>query len=99
MQKKNKFLIFKPSKSAMQSGLMNTKKWCLSNCNIDEIYVSSKFGWIGSTNPEQQIKLFFDSMEDAENFAKKNSYDFEIIKPKKRKILKKSYSENFTRKN
>ena len=99
MQNKNKFLIFKPTKSAMQSGLSNTKKWCLSNSEIDENYVSSKFCWIGSTNPEKQIKLFFDSLEDAENFATKNKYKYEIIQPKKRKVLKKSYSKNFVRKN
>ncbi len=82
----------------MQSGLFNTKKWLLSNCEIDEIYVSSKFSWIGSTNPEKQVKLSFDTLEDAKNFAVKNEYDFEIIQPKKRKILKKSYSANFTKK-
>ena len=86
-----------PTKSAMQSGLSNTKKWCLSNSEIDENYVSSKFCWIGSTNPEKKIKLFFDSLEDAENFATKNKYKYEIIQPKKEKILKKSYSENFVR--
>ena len=95
----DKFLIFKPAKSSMQSGLNNTTKWCLSNCEMDENYVSSKFCWIGSTNPEKQMKLFFDSLESAESFAMKNNYDYEIIQPKKRKILKKSYSENFTRKN
>jgi len=83
----------------MQSGLSNTKKWCLSNSEIDESYISSKFCWIGSTNPEKQIKLFFDSLEDAKSFATRNKYDFKIIQPKKRKIVKKSYSENFIRKN
>ena len=57
--RKNKFLIFQPTKSAMQSGLKNSRKWCLSNNDINESFMSSKFCWIGSSNPERQIKLFF----------------------------------------
>ena len=55
--KKNKFLIFKPTKSAMQSGYNNSRKWCLANNDINESFISSKFCWNGSSNPEKQIKL------------------------------------------
>ncbi len=93
--KKNKFLIFKPSKSAMQSGLSNTKRWCLRNNEIDKTYMSSRFCWTGSSNPERQIKIFFDNLDNAIKFAEKNNYDYDIVKPNKRKIVKKSYAENF----
>ncbi len=96
--RKNKFLIFKPSKSAMQSGLNNSKKWCLCNIEMNESYISSKFCWNGSSNPEKQIKLFFDNLESAINFAKKNNYDYEVQKPNKRSQIKKSYAENFIKK-
>ena len=93
--KKNKFLIFKPTKSAMQSGYNNSRKWCLSNNDINESFISSKFCWNGSSNPEKQIKLFFDDLESAINFAKKNKYDYEVQMPNKRSLIKKSYAENF----
>ena len=96
--RKNKFLIFKPSKSAMQSGLNNSKKWCLCNTEMNESYMSSKFCWNGSSNPETQIKLFFDNLESAVSFAKKNNYDYEVQKPNKRSQIKKSYAENFIKK-
>ena len=96
--RKNKFLIFKPSKSAMQSGLNNSKKWCLCNIEMNESYISSKFCWNGSANPEKQIKLFFDNLESAISFAKKNNYDYEVQKPNKRSQIKKSYAENFIKK-
>jgi len=96
--KKNKFLIFKPSKSAMQSGYSNSRKWCLSNTEINESFISSKFCWNGSSNPEKQIKLFFDDLESAINFAKKNKYDYEVQMPNKRSLIKKSYAENFLKK-
>ncbi len=95
---KNNFLIFKPPKSAMQSGLNKTKKWCLCNNDINETFISSKFCWTGSSNPEKQIKLFFDDLESAINFAEKNNYKYEIQKPNKRNLIKKSYAENFTKK-
>ena len=56
--KRNNFLIFKPTKSAMTSGLYKTKKWCLSNNEMNETFINSKFCWTGSTNPEKQIKIF-----------------------------------------
>ena len=96
--KKFKFLIFQPTKSAMQSGLKNSRKWCISNNDINESYMSSKFCWNGSSNPEKQIKLFFDDLESAINFAKKNNYDYEVLMPNKRSLIKKSYAENFVKK-
>ena len=96
--KKNKFLIFKPSKSAMQSGLKNSKKWCLTNKDINESFISSKYCWNGSSNPEKQIKLFFDDLDSAVNFAKKNNYSFEVMKTNHKILIKKSYAENFIKK-
>ena len=95
---KNKFLLFKPTKSAMQSGYNNSRKWCLANNDINESFISSKFCWNGSSNPEKQIKLFFDDLESAINFAKKNKYDYEVQMPNKRSLIKKSYAENFLKK-
>ena len=42
-----------------------------------------------------ELKLEFTSKELAITYAKKNKIDFEIIEPKKRKIVKKSYADNF----
>ncbi len=94
-QNKKKFVIFKPAKSPMQSGVYNTKKWCLISKKVGETYINSKFCWTGISNPEDQIILHFESLEEAERFAKKNNYHYEIIRPIKRKMLKKSYAENF----
>ena len=98
MKDNDKFLIFKPAKSSMQSGLKNTNKWCLSNCEMNDSYISSKFCWNGSSNPEKRIKLFFKTLDEAKKFALKRDILFEIIVPTKRKILKKSYSQNFMKK-
>ena len=99
MKKNNKFIIFKPSKSAMQSGLYKPDKWCLLSSDINEFFKSAKFGWNGSTNPEKKIKLYFETLDEATRFAIKNNYNFQVIEPLKRKILKKSYAQNFIKKN
>jgi len=95
---KNKFTIFKPTKSSMQSGLSNTKKWCLSNNDVKQTYLSSKFCWTGTTNPDKEVKIFFKTQASAIRFAKKNNLDFDLKKPEERKILKKNYAENFIKK-
>ena len=82
----------------MQSGQSNTKKWCLSNIEIRETFINSRFCWTGSLNPEQQIKMYFKDLESAVSFAKKNNYEYEVQKPNNVNLIKKSYAENFTKK-
>ena len=96
---RNSFIIFKPAKSSMQSGLKNTKKWCFTNFSVNESYKSPKFGWDGSTNPEKKIELFFETLDEAKRFAQLNNYNYKVIEPLKRKIIKKSYAQNFIKKN
>ena len=93
------FVIYKPAKSSMQSGLLNTKKWCLTNSSVNESFKSPKFGWDGSTNPEKKIVLFFETLDEAKRFAQTNNYKYKVVEPLKRKIIKKSYAQNFIKKN
>lgn len=93
--KSDNFLIFQPSKSAMQSGIGKSEKWCLSNSAANESFINSVFCWTGSTNPEQNLTLFFNTLESAVRYAESKKLHFEIIETKKRKIIKKSYSKNF----
>ena len=52
-------------------------------------------GWESSSDTLSELKLEFSSKELAINFAKKKKIDFELIEPKKRKTVKKSYADNF----
>ena len=86
--------IFKPTKTAMQSGKRNTKNWLIEfdtlNTGIDPL-----MGWESSRDTMSEVKLEFSSNEEAINYAKKNNIDYYIVEPQKRKIIKKSYSDNF----
>ena len=52
-------------------------------------------GWETSTDTMSEVKLEFDSKELAIHFAKVNNIEYYIIEPQKRKIVKKSYADNF----
>ena len=88
--------IFKPSKTAMQSGLAKSDKWVIEYIT-DKPGVNPLMGWESSTDTLSELKLEFSSKEKAIGYAKKNKIEYEVIEEKKRKIIKKSYSDNFTR--
>ena len=92
----NKAKIYKPSKSAMQSGNKNSHKWVLEFLTNDT-GINPLMGWESSTDTLSEIKLEFSDMSLASEYAKKNRINYEIIEPKERKIVKKSYSDNFTK--
>ena len=78
----------------MQSGLGKTKKWILKYDN-ERNGINPLMGWESSTNTLTELKLEFSSKEEAIKFAKKNNINFELIEPEKKKIIKKSYADNF----
>ena len=78
----------------MQSGLAKTNKWILEFRTKDPTK-NPLMGWESSTDTLTEIKLEFSSKELAINYANKKRIDFELIEPKKRKIVKKSYADNF----
>ncbi|MBN8828296.1 MAG: ETC complex I subunit [Sphingobacteriia bacterium] len=88
--------IFKPTKTAMQSGLRNTKKWLVKFEHDGSRYVDSLMGWTGSKDMLQETTLTFPSKEAAENYVKKYYPDYEISYPHESKKVKKNYADNFT---
>ncbi len=88
--------IYIPNKSPMQSGLGKTDKWVLEFETKDPT-TNPLMGWESSSDTLSEIKMEFSTKESAVNYAKKMKIEYEIKEPKKRKITKKSYSENFIR--
>jgi hypothetical protein len=89
--------IYIPSKNPMQSGLGKTSKWILVYETKDPTN-NPLMGWESSSDTYTELKLEFSSKDLAINYAKKKKIDFEVIEPKKRKVIKKSYADNFLRK-
>ena len=61
-----------------------------SNNGIDPL-----MGWETSRDTMSEVKLEFVTREQAENYAKKNNIEYNIVEPQKRSIIKKSYTDNF----
>jgi NADH dehydrogenase (ubiquinone) Fe-S protein 4 len=90
--------IYKPSKTAMQSGERNTKKWILEFDTLNT-GINPLMGWETSKDTMSEVKLEFSTKDQAINYARSNNIDYYIIEPQKRKIIKKSYSDNFLKNN
>ena len=80
----------------MQSGLGKSNNWVLEFKTKDPTR-NPLMGWESSSDTYTELKLEFSSKELAINYAKKKKIDFELIEPKKRKVVKKSYADNFLR--
>jgi len=92
----NKAKIYKPTKTAMQSGIAKTKYWILEYI-VEKTGINPLMGWESSKNTLSELKLKFSNKDDAINYAKKNKIHYEVIEPKNKKVIKKSYADNFTK--
>ena len=80
----------------MQSGLKKYNKWIFEYITI-QTGINPLMGWESSTDTLSELRLEFSTKDLAIDYAKKNKVEFEIIESKNRKIIKKSYSDNFTK--
>jgi len=90
----SKAIIYIPNKNPMQSGMAKSNKWILEFITEDPTK-NPLMGWESSSDTLTELKLEFPSKELAIFYAKKKKIDFELIEPKKRKTVKKSYADNF----
>jgi|TARA_A100001388_G_scaffold26517_1_gene17113 hypothetical protein len=87
--------IFKPAKTAMQSGRSKFNKWVLKFSDKKNQLKDTMMGWNGGSSTISQIELKFSSKEEAVNYAKKNGIDYEVLETRERKVINKSYADNF----
>lgn len=89
--------IYQPSKTAMQSGTAKTRGWLLEFAPASAREVDPLMGWTSSDDTQSQVRLKFDSKEDALDYAKSHGIDAVVQEPKVRKhnIRPGGYGENF----
>ena len=86
--------IYIPAKTAMQSGRGKLKNWVLEFITKDPS-INPLMGWETSTDTLEEVVLKFPSKEKAIEYAKKNNISYNVIEPKKREFVIKSYADNF----
>jgi len=87
--------IYKPSKTAMQSGWARTKMWVLEYVPEQKKANDPLMGWAGSGDMRQQIKLKFETCEEAEDYAQRKGISFVVLEAEPRRFRPKSYADNF----
>lgn len=87
--------IYRPAKTAMQSGAAKTR-WLLEHDAESAREVEPLMGWTSSDDMKSQLKLWFDSAEEAVAYATRNGIAYRVemaAETKPRKGM--SYSDNF----
>ena len=88
--------IYIPTNSAMQSGRGKIKNWILEFKTRDP-KTSILMGWESSDDTLEEVKLNFSSKEKAIEYANSNDIEYNVLEPKKKKFVIKSYADNFTK--
>jgi hypothetical protein len=87
--------IYKPARTAMQSGTAKTKEWVLDFEPEQPRDVEPLMGWTSSGDMRQQVRLQFDSKEEAIAYCQREGVPFRVIEPKTSPRRTIAYADNF----
>lgn len=89
--------IYRPAKSASQSGRSKTHEWVLEPEVVTSRTPEPVMGWSssGDTLGELSNRMRFPMKEDAVAFAQRQGWDFIVEEPTERRIRPRSYLDNF----
>ncbi len=87
--------IFRPARNAMQSGRANTREWVLQFEPASARVSDPLMGWTLSSDMNGQVRIPFDTREQAVGYAQKHGIPFELVEPRETKRIVKAYADNF----
>jgi hypothetical protein len=87
--------IYRPAKNAMQSGKANTRRWVLEFDASAAPSQDALMGWTGSTGAAGQVRMYFDTRDQAIAFARAHGVPHEASAPVEPKRILKAYGDNF----
>ena len=87
--------IYRPAKNAMQSGKAKTKDWLLEFEPASARRSDPLMGWTQTTDMDGQVRLSFDTSDEAVAYANKHGIAFQLFDPKPAKKIIKAYADNF----
>lgn len=89
--------IYQPAKTAMQSGTAKTSHWILEFAQGSAREVDPLMGWTSSDDTQTQVRLRFDSRDEALAYAAAKGIEVTVTEPQARKhnIRARGYGENF----
>jgi hypothetical protein len=87
--------IFRPAKTAMQSGQGNTREWVLAFEPAAPRLPDPLMGWTQTGDMDGQIRLTFETLQEAVAYAERYGIAFEVLPDPERKKIIKGYADNF----
>jgi hypothetical protein len=87
--------IYRPSKTAMQSGRGQTRRWLLEYEPATRREPDPLMGWASAQDTLNEVRMRFPTLDEAVAFAKKHAPDYTIIEPHASTPKTKSYADNF----
>jgi hypothetical protein len=87
--------IYRPAKTAMQSGEANTREWVLEHERAEARDIDPLMGWTSTRDTRAQVRLHFATREQAIAYAERSGLAYTVSEPQARKPIRKSYADNF----
>ena len=87
--------IFRPAKTAMQSGKARTQTWLLTFAPAAARVPDPLMGWTQTTDTDGQVRLSFATREEAVAYAQRHGIPFEVLPDPELKRVPKAYADNF----
>jgi hypothetical protein len=87
--------IFRPAPNAMQSGEGNSKRWLLVYEPSTPRDIEPLMGYTSSSDTRTQVKLYFDTLEEAEAYAVRAGIPYRVQKPHEPTVRRNLYPDNF----
>ncbi|MCB9978936.1 MAG: ETC complex I subunit [Rhodospirillales bacterium] len=90
-----KVTVSKPSKTAMQSGAARTRGWFLEGEPDVPDSIDPLMGWSSSGGTARQIRMRFETLEEALHFAGEKGWACTVLPPQEKRVRPRSYADNF----
>jgi hypothetical protein len=87
--------IYQPARTAMQSGNAKTKGWVLDFDPEQPRDIEPLMGWTSSADMRQQVRLHFDSKEEAIAYCERTGVPYRVIEPHRPARRTIAYADNF----
>jgi hypothetical protein len=87
--------IYLPARNAMQSGKAKTREWVLEFEPASARVSDPLMGWTVSTDTTGQVRLLFETREEAVAYAQRHGIAFEVLPPSQHRKIVRAYADNF----
>ncbi|OYU70214.1 MAG: ETC complex I subunit [Alphaproteobacteria bacterium PA2] len=87
--------IYQPAKTAMQSGKGKSKSWVLEFAPGSARRADALMGWTQTTDMDGQVRLSFETKDEAVAYADRHAIPFQVFDPKPARKIIKAYADNF----